>query len=85
MPSANSIPQIQSICCSLIPIPLPAEEEDVCLLLMDVRWYGGLVLALCLCQKRKLKAEEDPAPGVLLQHGGEPLQPQPPPGGGNDH
>lgn len=61
----HSLPQIESICCSPIPIPLLAEEEDVCMLLMDVWGYGGLMLALCLCHKRKLKAQEGPAPGRL--------------------
>lgn len=32
---------------------------------MDVWGYGGLMLALCLCHKRKLKAQEGPAPGRL--------------------
>lgn len=32
----DTLPQTQSICCFLTPIPLPAEREDVCGLLMVV-------------------------------------------------
>lgn len=44
----DSLPCTHIIFCSLIPIPLLAEEEDVCVLLMDIWGYGGLMLALHL-------------------------------------